>query len=200
MREAQNVRQVATLQPDFMGFIFYSKSSRLVIHLSDDLLDSISSSTKKVGVFVNASINEVLNVATKYHFDAVQLHGAESPEMCRTLKSKGFWVIKAFPVVSASDFSAVEDYEGCCDYYLFDAKTAGYGGSGRKFDWNLLDTYKGCTPFLLSGGIDFDDVEAIKQLSCPQLLGVDLNSRFETSPAMKDVSKLRRFMNKLRNK
>jgi phosphoribosylanthranilate isomerase len=129
----------------------------------------------------------------------VQLHGVELVKMCAELKKVGYIVIKAFPIAAAYNFKVTKDYEGACDYFLFDTKTEAYGGSGLKFNWGMLDEYKGETPFILSGGIAADDAEALLKIEHPQFAGIDLNSKFEVSPGLKDVEKLNLFKMSLLN-
>ncbi|MBR6803559.1 MAG: phosphoribosylanthranilate isomerase, partial [Paludibacteraceae bacterium] len=125
MRDAANIKELATLSPDFIGFIFYPKSSRFVSTIDDRTLDLIPKKTRKVGVFVNETVHKIISVATSFRLNAVQLHGDETPDMCRKLKDEGYMVIKAFHIASADDFSETAEYEGACDYYLFDTKTQG---------------------------------------------------------------------------
>ncbi len=205
MREPENISQVLALPLDYMGFVFYEKSPRFAdspgleswVHKNDHLFASV----KKVGVFVNAEIERVLNIVHDYQLDYVQLHGNESPEYCSELKQ--YWsistlhpakIIKAFAVDEHFDFEETRQYEGWCAYFLFDTKTPEHGGSGKTFDWSLLQQYSGITPFFLSGGIGVEAAESIRQLKIPALYGVDVNSRFETAPGVKDVEKLKEFM------
>ncbi len=197
MREPNNIRTVSALQPDFMGFIFYEKSPRFVGEPDKTTLAELPDSIHKVAVFVDESIEAMRETARRYGFDTLQLHGGETPLQCLQLQGEDFTVIKAFPIVEAADFEALTDYEGCADYFLFDTKTPAHGGSGQKFDWDLLQHYQGKTPFFLSGGIDLNDVEDILQINHKQLAGIDINSRFETEPALKDVDKIRDFIRKI---
>jgi phosphoribosylanthranilate isomerase len=198
MRDAVNIREVLMLKPDLMGFIFYPGSPRYVA--SPEALSNIEfhPDIKKTGVFVNASADEIMQKVNSYDLQAVQLHGNESVSICKTWKNNGLIVLKAFQLHSADDFLRTSDYNKQVDYFLFDTKTTSYGGSGLKFDWSLLDVYRGDTPFFLSGGIDQDDAEAINKIRHPLFKGVDLNSRFETAPAIKDYKKLQQFINQLR--
>jgi phosphoribosylanthranilate isomerase len=198
MRDSPNIEQVAALQPDYLGFIFYPKSPRYAASVDKTVLAALPSIIKKVGVFVNESVEQMRQTALEYGLDALQLHGGETPLQCLQLREEGFIVFKAFSIAEESDFEILEDYAGCCDYFLFDTKTPQHGGSGQKFDWNLLDRYQGSTPFFLSGGIDLDDVEAIRDIKHPQFVAVDINSRFELEPALKDVSKLEQFFDKIK--
>lgn len=194
MKFPENITTVAALHPDFMGFIFYPKSPRYAEPLDIETLNSLPKSIKKIGVFVNEDMENILTIAHKYNLDGVQLHGTELESMCAELHKAGYIVIKAFPIAEAYNFKVTKKYEGTCDYFLFDTKTEAYGGSGVKFNWGMLDEYTGDTPFLLSGGIAADDAEAILKIEHPQFAGVDLNSKFEISPGLKDVELLKQFI------
>lgn len=198
MKFPENIRSVADLQPDFMGFIFYPKSPRYAEPLDFDTLNSLPKSIKKIGVFVNLDLEDILTIVFKYNLDGVQLHGSENVEICRKLKDTGLLVLKAFPIADAYNFNVTKTYEGACDYFLFDTKTEAYGGSGVKFDWSILNEYKGETPFLLSGGIAADDAEAILKIEHPKFTGIDLNSKFEVSPGLKNVEVLSGFLKEIR--
>lgn len=190
MRSAENIRAVENLGADFIGMIFYPKSPRYVSHVPEYLPHK----SHLVGVFVNADIDEIDAKRTIYHFDYIQLHGCESIETCRILKSKGYRIIKAFSVKDNSDLDRTKDFNGLCDYFLFDTKTENYGGSGQTFDWELLKNYNGPTPFLLSGGIGMEQLDALKTFRHPQCAGYDLNSRFEKKPGEKDIKLLKNFL------
>jgi phosphoribosylanthranilate isomerase len=197
MKFPENMEDVVGLQPHFMGFIFYPKSPRYVARLDKAALNSIPKSIKKIGVFVNEDVEKILTQVYKYDLDGVQLHGAELVEVCEELHDAGLIVIKAFSISEACNFKVTKAYQGVCDYFLFDTKTDVYGGSGVKFNWAILDEYQGETSFLLSGGIAADDMKAIKKIDHPKFAGIDLNSRFELSPGLKDVDLLRGFLGKL---
>lgn len=194
MKDPGNIEAVAALHPDFMGFIFYPKSPRYAEPLSPETLDAIPASIKKIGVFVNEDLENILTIVYKYKLNGVQLHGSEMVSMCAQLKEAGLIVIKAFPIAEAINFIPAKRYEGVCDYFLFDTKTDAYGGSGLKFNWEILDEYRGETPFFLSGGIANDDVEAIRKINHPKFAGIDLNSKFEIRPGEKSVELLRIFL------
>jgi phosphoribosylanthranilate isomerase len=198
MRIPENIAKVAALKPDFMGFIFYPKSPRYAEPMDIASLNALPSTIKKIGVFVNENLENILTIAYKYKLDGLQLHGTELVDMCSKLKKAGYIVIKAFPIAEAYNFKVTKDYEGACDYFLFDTKTDAYGGSGLKFNWTMLDEYKGGTPFLLSGGIAADDAEAIMKIEHPKFAGIDLNSKFEIKPGLKNVEALREFLKELR--
>ena len=200
MRDAENIREVeqlftlhSSLFTPFMGFIFWQKSSRYVSERPSHL----PSTCKRVGVFVDEDTDEVLRLAEEFRLDYIQLHGHETPEYCRQLKGKS--LIKAFNIASAEDFAKTISYEGCVDYFLFDTKGQSVGGNGVKFDWSVLDNYTGKTPFLLSGGIGSDDAQEIKTLLHPLLAGIDLNSKFEIEPGLKDIEKLSSFLKQLKS-
>lgn len=192
MREAENIREAEALGIDWMGFIFWPKSSRYVAERPTYL----PTRCKRVGVFVDEQIEQVRHIAEDYALDIIQLHGNESPEYARTLG--GRTLIKAFNIATADDLSQTRPYEGLVDLFLFDTKGRAVGGNGEKFDWTVLNAYQGATPFLLSGGIGPDDAERIRAFRHPRCIGIDLNSRFEVSPAFKDVDLLREFVKNIR--
>ena len=194
MKYPENIQAVAALHPDFMGFIFYPKSPRYAEPLSPEVLDVIPASIKKIGVFVNEDLENILTIVYKYKLNGVQLHGSEMVSMCAQLKEAGLIVMKAFPIAEAINFIPAKRYEGVCDYFLFDTKTDAYGGSGLKFNWGMLDEYRGETPFILSGGIAADDVESIQKINHPKFAGIDLNSKFEIRPGEKNVELLSVFL------
>ncbi|WP_294588228.1 phosphoribosylanthranilate isomerase [uncultured Bacteroides sp.] len=195
MTEADNIRAIEQLGVDMIGFIFYPKSPRCLCEKPQYL----PLRAKRVGVFVNESKENILMYTDRFSLNYIQLHGNESPDYCRTLHNNGLRLIKAFSISLPKDLFDVSDYDGLCDYYLFDTKTPQYGGSGNQFDWNILHRYNGSTPFLLSGGINPYSVKAIKEFHHPRLAGIDLNSRFETAPGLKDVERIEIFLKELRN-
>jgi len=198
MKFPENIKSVAALQPDLMGFIFYPKSPRYAEPLDMETLQTLPTSMKKIGVFVNEDLERILTLVFKYKLDGVQLHGIENAEICQKLKAAGLIVIKAFSIAEAYNFRVTKAYEGVCDYFLFDTKTDAYGGSGVKFNWEILNDYSGETSFLLSGGITSDDVEAILKIKHPKFVGIDLNSKFELKPGEKNIELLRGFLKKIR--
>ena len=225
MRRPDNIRAVAQLPIDYMGFIFCKSSKRYVDMLSsgaglipdfaDESIVNIGSSAdaqthaghkiRKVGVFVDPTIQDVITRVVNFGLDCVQLHGTESPTYIRNMRrtiipdiQPQLQVFKAFNISTAADFDRCADYDGLVDMFVFDAKCDCHGGSGKQFDWSLLDAYKGDTPFLLSGGIGEGDIGRIRLLKHPRFAGVDLNSRFETEPAVKDVARLANFINQLK--
>lgn len=197
--DLNNLLEVLALSPDMLGFIFYKHSKR---YIGGDtaLMRVIASlkSIKKIGVFVNAEEDEIHATTDAYRLDAVQLHGNESPEFCKNISSNTP-VIKAFGICNAFNFEIVDAYKDVSSYFLFDTATIQYGGSGETFDWSLLDQYNGNTPFLLSGGIDATHRAAIKSISHPAFAGIDVNSKFEISPGIKNTSNLKTFIHEIRN-
>ena len=185
-----NFNEVLTLKPDFAGMIFYPKSPRYVPSDADRELKRKIYGTFKTGVFVNESFDRIIETVKEFNLDFVQLHGGESPEFCAKIREK-IPVIKAFGISSPEDFFKTESYENCADYFLFDTKTESFGGSGRKFNWEMLSGINVPKKFLLSGGISPDDIPQIKNLKIKNLAGVDLNSRFELSPTEKNIEALR---------
>lgn len=195
MRDGDNIRAVEQLDIDWIGFIFYPKSPRFVSEVPSYLPKRV----KKIGVFVNDPPENILKKVREFELDMVQLHGGESPSFCSDIQNIGISVIKAFSIGDDKfPSSLVNEFEGRCDYFLFDTKTKSYGGSGAKFQWDVLKDYIGNTPFLLSGGITPEDVEAIKRFSHPHFIGIDINSCFESDPAFKDVNRVKLFADQLR--
>ena len=193
MRDSENIRAIEQTKADLMGFIFLPKSPRFVASLPEYM----PKKQKRVGVFVNASLEQILAKAQKFSLEYIQLHGDEPPAFCSELKNRGLKVIRALRIANADDIIRAESYN-MSDLMIFDTKTELYGGSGKKFNWQLLENYKGCVPFLLSGGIRSDTFEEIKAFFHPQFAGIDLNSGFEISPALKDVGKLNNFIEKIK--
>lgn len=220
MREPENIRAVEELGVDMIGFIFVPQSERYVRMISsnagilpdyaDERQNETSAAGKKaplrVGVFVDDMPQNIITRIYNYNLDYVQLHGDESAVMIDNLRRsvdpdihKGLKIIKAISVASENDVKRWREYEGHADMLLFDTKGDEAGGNGRHFDWELLNAYDGNIPFLLSGGIDIDDALEIRKINNPMFAGVDINSRFETEPAVKDVEKIRNFIRLLKD-
>ena len=227
MRDAQNIREVSQLGVDMIGMIFYPKSPRYVemqsshagiipdyakedIGASDSSgssSESVSTSSKspaRVGVFVDDMVQNIVTRVVNYHLDYVQLHGNEPREMCENLRSTldpdirpGIKIIKAISVSDALDIQKYKEYVGAVDLFLFDAKCKTVGGSGQQFDWQVLEQYDGEIPFLLSGGIGPENASRLHAFHHPKYIGIDLNSRFEIEPGVKDVEKLKGFLNEM---
>jgi len=199
MREPENLRQLLELQPDYVGFIFHEASPRFVGETLDpEVLKEIPRGVKKVGVFVNASIDQIVKTVRRYGLDYAQLHGEESPDFCRNLQFKGVNIIKAFPIDDAFNFTKLNNFKPHCDFFLFDAKGVQRGGNGEAFDWALLNRYDNEKPFFLAGGISLDNVEELMGLSGLRLHAVDINSKFETAPGLKDIEKIRLLVEKVK--
>ncbi|GAL88231.1 tryptophan synthase beta chain [Jejuia pallidilutea] len=205
MKYQDNIESVAALKPDYLGFIFYEKTPR---HF-DTKIPEISDDIKKTGVFVNAEIGTIVEKVNEFKLDAVQLHGEESPYFCSILRSTSLLsrpieIIKVFSIKDEFNFEVLEAYDNVCDYYLFDTKGKLPGGNGYKFDWSVLNNYPSTKPFFLSGGIGLDQIEDIKKFkkskASKYCYAIDVNSKFETEPGLKNISILREFINKLHNK
>ena len=213
MRDAQNIREVSQLGVDMIGMIFYPKSPRYVEmqsshagiipdYVKEDINIKSAKSPARVGVFVDDMVQNIVTRVVNYHLDYVQLHGNEPREMCENLRltldpdiRPGIKIIKAINVSDASDIQKYKEYVGAVDLFLFDTKCKTVGGSGRQFDWQVLEQYDGEIPFLLSGGIGPEDASRLHAFHHPKCIGIDLNSRFEIEPGVKDVEKLKGFLN-----
>jgi phosphoribosylanthranilate isomerase len=199
MRTKENIQSLLEVQPDYVGFIFYEKSPRFVgEELDAGLLHSFPRSIKKVGVFVNAHPDFILKNVKKYGLDMVQLHGNETPEFCKGLRSRGLSIIKAFSIDKEFNFARLNNYKNFCDYFLFDTKGESYGGTGKAFDWEMLKSYDNEKPFFLSGGISPDHTGMISELKAMNIHSVDINSLFEKEPGLKDVEMVKTFAKQLR--
>lgn len=202
MREPNNIRAIEELGIDLMGFIFWEGSKRNNISIPAYL----PVRCKRVGVFVNPMPQDVIRTIEQANLDAVQFHGHESPTLLANLRSTmaemkpDLQIIKSISISTKEDIEKTKRFEEVADCFLFDTKCSSVGGSGEKFDWNILQEYTGEKPFILSGGIGTDDAERINAFKHPKFIGVDLNSRFETSPAIKDAASLKEFINTLRQK
>ncbi|HFA48278.1 MAG TPA: phosphoribosylanthranilate isomerase [Bacteroidetes bacterium] len=212
LRQTENIKSLLALQPGYLGFIFYEKSKRYAEGILDERFTKLYKfskpnlrNPKKTGVFVNEDLNKIKSSIKKYGLNAVQLHGDESPEYCRALKSGGdlksppdLEIIKVFSVNDDFDFNKTKIYEDVCDLFLFDTKGKERGGNGIAFNWHILNKYDGEKPFFLSGGIGPGDAAEIKKIKHPKLYGVDINSRFEIEPGLKDVEMVEQFIAELK--
>mgnify|MGYP002621865456 CR=1 FL=1 len=193
MRDAENIRKVERLGIDMMGFICWEGSPRHVAEVPAYL-----PRCPRVGVFVDPSMRFVRERVEAFGFSHVQLHGCESPEFCKEVgEQTKRQVIKAISLNTSEDLDAASRYEGCADLLLFDTKCPTCGGSGRKFCWDILSDYRGPLPFLLSGGIGPEDAERLRQFHHPKCIGLDINSRFEVAPGIKDIEAISRFIKSL---
>jgi phosphoribosylanthranilate isomerase len=200
LKYPDNLLDVVDLKPDYIGFIFYENSRRFISKkVNYKILEQIPGSIKRIGVFVNEDIEVLEMIVNLYELDFVQLHGDESPSYCNEVANKGIRVIKAFSIGTKSDFKEVQNYVSASEFFLFDTKGELRGGNGSKFNWELLTEYDLEIPFLLSGGIGLDDIESINKLSHDMLLAVDINSRFELESGVKDIQKLKKFINKVQS-
>ncbi len=199
MREHQNIQELIKLAPDYIGFIFYRKSPRYAGNiLTTETVSQIPENIKRTGVFVNESLKTILETCDKFALNTVQLHGNETTDLCRKIQNAGMEVIKAFSLKAAGDAEQTKPYTDNCDYFLFDTPTKAFGGSGQKFDWSSLLGTDIERPFFLSGGIEENDAKTIRA-DCPvQPYAVDINSRFETEPGIKNIKSVQRFINNLR--
>jgi len=192
MKYPDNILEVGSLLPDYMGFIFWKKSTRYF----DGVIPTLPQSIKKVGVFVNETVENIIAKVQKHDLQAVQLHGKESVEFCLNLKTEfqnlkrvDIEIIKVFSVADDFDFSVLEPFENVCDYFLFDTKGKLPGGNGTTFDWKVLENYPSSKPFFLSGGIGIDEMAAVNEIIKTNLpvYAIDVNSKFEIEPGLKNV-------------
>ncbi|MFY7958287.1 MAG: phosphoribosylanthranilate isomerase [Flavobacterium macrobrachii] len=201
MKFPKNIQEIAALQPDFMGFIFYPKSKRFVgDNFSITAIEKLPSTVQKVAVFVNEDVNRIIEIQKQFSFDFIQLHGNESVADCKVLKENNINVIKVFSVDPYFNFNEVVAYEKVCDYFLFDTKTPKYGGSGQPFDWELLEKYTLSKPFILSGGLSIHTIGKLKFNKYPMLAGLDFNSRLEDSNTKKITEEVSELIEKIRRR
>lgn len=186
MRDPSNIVQLASLGIDYMGFIFYEKSARYTPKIPEVELPK---QVKKTGVFVNAA-SSLVEEKIAEGLQAIQLHGQESPTYCQSIKATGIELIKAFGVDEQMDWEPLAPYIGIVDYFLFDTRSSQHGGTGRTFDWRVLDKYPYDTPYFLSGGLDLTNLAEALNINDQRLVALDLNSKFEQSPGLKDIAKL----------
>jgi phosphoribosylanthranilate isomerase len=192
MKYPDNILEVAALLPDYMGFIFWERSARYF----DGVIPTLPESIKKTGVFVNETVDVILQKVKQHDLQAVQLHGKESVEFCTELKSKldkSLEIIKVFSILDDFNFELLKPYESVCDYFLFDTKGKLPGGNGTTFDWKVLKNYPSSKPFFLSGGIGLDEMEAVNEILKTNLPihAIDVNSKFEIEPGLKNINDVR---------
>lgn len=198
MKYPDNIVAVTALAIDYIGFIFYEKSKRFVGNANQEYIKGLKA-VIKVGVFVNASLTEIYHKIDEFNLNAVQLHGDESPQFCEELKQHtAVTVIKAFGIDQHFDWTVLNVYAGAIDYFLFDTKSNSYGGTGMRFDWSLLHQYKLECPYFLSGGLDANNVKDALQANDPRLYALDLNSKFEVEPGLKDIDLLAHSINSIK--
>lgn len=200
MRDPLNVVEISDIKPDFMGFIFYKGSPRFIGSDPDQsLFNNVPPGIIKTGVFVDEKRDEILRLSVRSGLGMIQLHGNESPDYCSYLRSSGLKIIKVISIAKSFDFEFVKSFSEVCDYFLFDTRTEKAGGSGVKFDWNKLKAYNLDIPFFLSGGIGPEDTGLIKTFENRGFFAVDVNSRFETTPGIKNVTLVKKFIEVLKN-
>ncbi|NDK54361.1 phosphoribosylanthranilate isomerase [Pontibacter fetidus] len=198
MRDPENLKQIAALQPDYLGFIFYKGSKRYCQEtITPEQLAELPTTIKKVGVFVDETTETIVEIARNYKLDVIQLHGHESPRQCQEIKDAGFEVIKVFSVDDRFVFENTLLYERSCDYFLFDTKGEAHGGNGIPFDWELMRNYLSPKPYFLSGGLNLENIKHLDKVR-PKPFAIDVNSGFEIEPGLKDVGKVKLLMEKLR--
>jgi phosphoribosylanthranilate isomerase len=204
MKYPENMIEVAKLHPDYLGFIFYEKSARFF----EGSIPELPKSIKKVGVFVNATLEEILEKVKKYNLDAIQLHGEETPEFCNALchaelgsASHKIEIIKVFSIKDDFNFETIKPYESDCDFFLFDTKGKLPGGNGYAFDWTVLKDYPSTKPYFLSGGIGLEETENVlsflRRQESKYCYAIDVNSKFEIEPGLKNIELLKEFKNEL---
>ncbi len=199
MRDMENIQALLELNPDFIGFIFYERSKRYVgEHFDPAITDLVPLHIEKVGVFVNADPDYVNQKTNQHRLHYAQLHGNESSGYCKRLADKGIQIIKAFSVDDEFSFTGMNEYIDCCRYFLFDTRTHLIGGSGKKFDWKVLDSYTHSKSFFLSGGIGPDDHREVAGLGHLNIHALDINSRFEIKPGYKNIDTIKKFIEKIR--
>lgn len=195
MKFSDNIKEIASLQPDYLGFIFYEKSLRNF----ENTIPNIDNSIQKVGVFVNASFEEIQQKIKQYDLDFIQLHGDESPEFCHLLQQNKLKVIKSFSIDNQFNFNTLNTYNNYCDYFLFDTKGSNYGGNGFTFDWSVLENYHLDKPYFLSGGIGTENSNEVKSFLAKDYskncIAIDCNSKLEISPGLKSTEKTKQLIN-----
>lgn len=191
---AADLQGLTNNQVDYAGFIFYEKSPRFAANKIDARTVRETAGIRKVGVFVNATAEQVQRTVTDYALDLVQLHGDETPAFCAAIRET-VPVIKAFRIGNDVNWETLAPYVPVTDYFLFDtASVKGYGGTGERFNWELLQQYPFEHPFLLSGGIAPEDADMIRELQLPALFAIDINSKFEDAPGIKNMDKVTLFV------
>jgi phosphoribosylanthranilate isomerase len=193
-RHPANIQSLIALQPNYLGFIFYKKSKRYVgDNFDPNITSQIPVHIYKVGVFVDEPSETLTTIAQKHQLNYIQLHGSETADYCQKLTNQGLKIIKAFSIGSDFDFQSLKPYQAYVQYFLFDTPSPQHGGTGQTFNWAILQKYKGPIPFFLAGGIGPHNFAEAKNLNHPYLYALDLNSRFELEPGLKDIGKLKKI-------
>jgi phosphoribosylanthranilate isomerase len=198
-----NIGEVAALQPDYLGFIFWEPSKRFF----DGSIPELDKTISKVGVFVDANIDEIISRTKRFSLNAIQLHGNESPEFCTKLKEQfekqniKIDILKVFSIKDSFDFSQLGPFEKSADFFLFDTKGKLPGGNGYQFNWEVLKGYPSKKPYFLSGGIGPEELNSVLEFlqkeESKYCHAIDVNSKFEIAPGLKDIDKLNEFKNRL---
>lgn len=196
MRDEQNIKDICQLNIQWIGLNFYKPSSRFIARFEKDSIAHIPKHIKRIGIFVNETLQTICQIVEQYKLDFVQLHGDESLSFCESI-SPICKVIKVFRIDENFDMSSTKEYEGAVDFFLFDTNTKHFGGSGKKFNWDVLAHYTGYVPFLLSGGIGPQDASELIKLEHPKFIGIDINSKFELAPAIKSKVSIETFLTTL---
>jgi len=197
LKDPGNIKSVAALTPDYMGFICYHLTPRFIADMPADALEFLPVTINKTAVLVDENAETIHSLIDKFGFNTIQLHGSEGPDFTNSFRNK-VTVIKAFGLNDDFNFEQLNAYAGKVDFFLFDTKTKLYGGSGETFDWRILDNYQLNIPFFLSGDLSLDNLEEVRQIDHPQFYGVDLNSKFEIAPGLKDIDKLKQAFEMLK--
>lgn len=193
LKHKTNLFDVVEAGVDYVGMIFYEKSPRYVLDsLYPEDVWFLPDEVEKIGVFVNASFDEIKKYAKLYQLNLIQLHGNETPEVCKQLQNLGYGVIKAFGVDESFDFNRLKPYHTSVDFFLFDTKTSDYGGSGITFDWNILTNYTLDIPVFIGGGVSLENLNELLNFNFPFLYSVDMNSKLEIEPGLKDILKVQK--------
>jgi phosphoribosylanthranilate isomerase len=204
MRDVENIQALQELDIDFMGIIKYPKSKRFVNPAQSSSIEHLTMNKGTVGVYVNATFEEILKDINPLQLDVVQLHGDEEFAFAKAILELDVKVFKAIQITPDYNFECLKSWQSLAKeysgkfFFLFDTATKEYGGSGKQFEWSKLEEYKGLVPFLLSGGLGPDDAKAVKKLKHEMLLGIDLNSKFETEPGLKNIENLKKFIKEIR--
>ncbi|MFC2080150.1 phosphoribosylanthranilate isomerase [Bacteroidota bacterium] len=200
MTDPSNVEVICKFKPEYLGYIFYPKSARYVGNNPDPRIFSIvPESIEKTAVFVNEYYERMIEIVEKFDINTVQLHGMESPEICKSFRFRGKKVIKVIPGNQIGNDNLLKDYSDVVDYFLFDTPVKSFGGSGRKFNWSNLDELNTDIKFFLSGGISIGDAAQLKKIESSTFYAADINSRFESAPGMKNPELVKKFINELRH-
>ncbi len=192
MQVSTNISELVKLPIDYIGFIFYDQSPRFIRKIPPV---DIPKYIKKVGVFVNESIDGIQKKIDEEGLQVIQLHGTESPETCKKVQNMGPSVIKAFGIHEEFDWEQLTKYSPYVDYFLFDTGSKQHGGTGISFNWNILKGYELSIPYFLSGGLSSDNIISASRIDDKRLIGLDLNSKFEIKPGLKNIEELQKALN-----